>query len=55
MALLSGVAAALAGLTTPAAMRSLGMTAVEAADPSLVGPLHAVSRLVQWSLVLLEL
>lgn len=40
--LLSGIAAALAGLATPAAVRTLGMTAVEAGDPALVGPLCGV-------------
>ncbi|CAN0409995.1 unnamed protein product, partial [Ectocarpus fasciculatus] len=39
-ALLSGMAAALAGLATPSAVRSLGMTNVEASDPLLVGALH---------------
>lgn len=43
VALLSGVAAALAGLTMPAAVRTLGMTAVEAADEALVGSLCGVS------------
>lgn len=40
--LLSEMAAALAGLATPAAVRTLGMTAIEAADPELVAPLHGV-------------
>ncbi|CAN0358839.1 unnamed protein product, partial [Ectocarpus sp. 8 AP-2014] len=40
VALLSGMAAALAGLATPSAVKSLGMTNVEASDPLLIGPLH---------------
>ncbi len=44
MALLSGMAAALAGLAAPSAMKSLGMTNAEAADPLLVGALHGVSK-----------
>lgn len=44
VALLSGVAAALAGLATPAAVRCLGMTAIEAADEALVGSLCGVSH-----------
>lgn len=43
MSLLSGMAAALAGLAAPAAVKSLGMTNAEAADPLLIGALHGVS------------
>lgn len=41
--LLSGVAAALVGLATPSAVRILGLTAIEAADPLLMSPLYGVS------------
>lgn len=43
VALLSSVASALAGLATPSAVRILGMTGVEAADPLIIGALHGVS------------
>ena len=45
VALLSSVASALAGLAIPSAVRILGMTGVEAADPLIISALHGVSFL----------
>ena len=42
VALLSSVASSLAGLAAPSAVRILGMTGVEAADPLIIGALHGV-------------